>query len=91
MAFKKLLTDLRNNVLRNPNLPVILSIDEQHPRVKLIPQVVDAQLKLSSEDDSITFVSMQGLQKSDVTHLTAKGTIAQGKRIYQTFINQLSN
>ncbi len=86
---KKLLTHLRNNVLRQPDLPVILSVDEQHPRVQLQPQIVDAQLKLSYEDKTITFVSMHGLEKSDVTHLTAKGTIAQGKRLYQTYINQL--
>lgn len=85
---KKLLTHLRNNVLRQPNLPVILSVDEQHPRVQLRPKIVDAQIKLSMEDDSISFVSMQGLEKSDVTHLTAKGTIEQGKRIYSVFKNQ---
>ena len=72
---KKLLNHLRNNVLRQPNLPVILSVHEQHPRVQLRPQVVDAQIKLSIEDDSITFMSMNGLEKSDVTHLTARGTI----------------
>ncbi len=50
---KKLLVHLRNNVLRQPNLPVMLSVDEQHPRVQLRPQVVDAQIRLSVEDDSI--------------------------------------
>lgn len=82
---KKLLTHLRNNVLRKPTLPVILSVDEQHPRVKLRPQVVDAQLQLSLEDDTISFVSMNGLEKSDVTHLTAKGTIEQGKRLFENY------
>lgn len=88
---KKLLTHLRNNVLRQPTLPVILSVDEQHPQVKLRPQVVNSQIKLSSEDDSISFVSMQGLEKSDVTHLTAKGTIEQGKRLFQMYNQQISN
>lgn len=82
---KKMLTHFRNNVIRQPNLPVILSVDEQHPRIQLRPQVVDAQIKLSLEDDSISFVSMRGLEKSDVTHLTARGTIAQGKRLYSTY------
>jgi len=87
---KKMLTHLRTNVLRLPNLPVILSVDEQHPRVQLRPQVVDAQIKLSKEDDTISYVSMKGLEKSDVTHLTAKGTIEQGKRIYSVYKNHFS-
>lgn len=85
---KKLLTHLRGNVLQQPYLPVILSVDEQHPRVKLRPEVVEAQQRLSSEDQTISFVSMQGLEKSDVTHLTAKGTIEQGKRIFQSYRTQ---
>ena len=87
---KRLITHLRNNVLRQPDLPVILSVDEQHPRVQLRPQVVDAQIKLSLEDDSISFVSMQGLEKSDVTHLTARGTIEQGKRIHSVYKNHFA-
>ena len=87
---KKMLTHFRNNVIRNPKLPVILSVDEQHPRVQLRPQVVEAQLKLSLEDSSITFVSMIGLEKSDVTHLTAKGTIEQGKRLYFSYKNNFA-
>jgi len=83
---KKLLNHLRNNVLKQPNLPVILSVDEQHPRVQQHPQVIDAQLQLSSEDDSISFVSMFGLEKSDVTHLTARGTLEQGRRLFQNYI-----
>jgi len=82
---RKLLHHLRTNILRQPKLMVILSVDEQHPRVQLNPQVVDAQLKLAREDETITFVSMKGLEKSDVTHLTANGTINQGLRIYNTY------
>ena len=82
---RKLLHHLRVNVIRIPNLPVILSVDEQHPQVQQHPQVVDAQLRLSMEDPSITFVSMFGLEKADVTHLTARGTIEQGKRIYSAY------
>ena len=84
---KKMLTHLRNNTLRNPSLPVILSVDEQHPRVQLRPEVVNAQIQLSLEDNTISFVSMYGLEKSDVTHLTAKGTIEQGKRLFQSYIH----
>lgn len=79
---RKMLHHLRNSVLRLPNLPVILSVDEQHPHVQLRPQVVDAQLRLTMEDDHIAFVSMFDLEKSDVTHLTARGTIQQGQRLF---------
>lgn len=82
---KTVLKHLRTNVLRSPALPVILSVDEQHPRVQQRPIVVDAQRKLANEDQSITFMSMSGLEKYDVTHLTAKGTINQGKRLYKTY------
>ena len=82
---RKLITHLRDNVLRQPNLPVVLSVDEQHPHVQLRPEVVAAQHRLSSENKTIVFSSMQGLEKSDVTHLTAKGTIDQGKRLFQSY------
>ena len=82
---KKLLNHLRNNVIKNPALPVILSLDEQHPHVQQHPQVVEAQKKLAAEDKTITYFSMRGLEKYDVTHLTAKGTIIQGKRIFSAF------
>ena len=86
---KKMLTHLRNSVLKSPNFPIILSVDEQHPRVQIRPQVVDAQIKLSMEDDSISFVTMKGLEKYDATHLTSRGTVAQGKRLYQAYMNQI--
>ena len=82
---KRMLHHLRSNVLRTPRLPVILSVDEQHPQVKLRPQVVDAQIRLSMEDSSIVFISMFGLEKSDVTHLTARGTILQGRQIFKAY------
>ncbi len=82
---KKMLHHLRTNVLRQPKLPIILSVDEQHPHVQVRPQIVDAQLQLAFEDPTISFVSMYGLEKSDVTHLTARGTIQQGKRIFSAF------
>ncbi len=82
---KKMLYHLRTNVIKDSKLPVILSLDEQHPMVKQHPQVVEAQKKLAKEDNTITFFSMRGLEKYDVTHLTAKGTIKQGKRIFSAF------
>lgn len=82
---RKMLHHFRSNVIHDPQLPVILSVDEQHPRVQQNPQVVDAQIRLAFEDPSIAFVSMFGLEKFDVTHLTAKGTIQQGKQIYNAY------
>jgi len=82
---KKMLQHLRTNIIKDPSIPVILSLDEQHPRVQLRPQVVDAQKKLASEDKNITFFSMRGLEKYDVTHLTARGTIQQGQRIFSVY------
>ena len=78
---KNLLMHLRATVLKVPDLPVILSVDEQHPRVQLQPEIVEAQKQLANEDPSITFMSMNGLEKYDVTHLTAKGTIISGTTI----------
>jgi len=86
---KKMLVHLRTNVLKQPYLPVMLSVDEQHPRVQLHPKVVDAQIRLSIEDDSISFVSMHGLEKSDATHLTARGTINQGLRLFESYKLQM--
>jgi hypothetical protein len=82
---KKMITHLRTNVLKQPKLPVILSVDEQHPMVKQHPEVVNAQKKIAAEDNTINFFSMRGLEKYDVTHLTARGTIKQGKRIFRVF------
>jgi hypothetical protein len=82
---KRMLTHLRNNVLHKPQLPVILSVDEQHPRVQQNPQVVDAQIRLASENNTMSFVSMMGLEKYDATHLTAKGTIQQGQRLFSAY------
>ncbi|MEE9445652.1 MAG: sialate O-acetylesterase [Cocleimonas sp.] len=84
---KRMLTHLRNNIIHEPNLPVILSVDELHPRVQQHPQVVNAQMKLALENSNISFVSMMGLEKYDSTHLTAKGTIQQGKRIFSAYNN----
>ncbi len=82
---KKMLNHLRQVVLKQPHLPVVLSVDELHPWVQQHPDVVFAQQRLAQEDNSIRFLSMRGLEKADATHLTAKGTILQGKQVYHTF------
>ena len=83
---QRLIHHFRRNVARNPKLPVILGIDEQHPHVKLRPQVVQAQQKLSAEDPNTAYTTMYGLEKSDVTHLTAKGVIQHGQRLFNAYL-----
>ncbi|MCK5902203.1 MAG: hypothetical protein KAG28_03565 [Cocleimonas sp.] len=81
-----MLNHFRRNVVKKPKLPVLLGLDEQHPRVKFRPQVFEAQKRLAEEDETIVFTSMRGLEKSDVTHLTATGVIEQGKRFYNSYL-----
>lgn len=82
---KKLIDDLRKKVTKNPELPVILGVDEQHPWVKKNHQVVQAQQELAEADKSVIFTSMIGLEKADGTHLTPKGLEEHGKRIYTAY------
>ena len=83
---RTLLRDMRRNVIKNPKLPILLGVDEQHPRVKLRPLIVETQKKIAAEDPNIIFTSMIGLEKSDVTHLTAKGVIQHGRRLFDRYI-----
>ena len=84
-AYKKrlqtLISDIRNNVVKNPTLPVILGVDEQHPFLKKHPQIVKAHQEIAENDNNIIFTSMYGLKKADKTHLTPEGVIEHGKRI----------
>jgi hypothetical protein len=82
---KQMIDDLRLNVMNEPNLKIILGVDEQHQFVKERPMVVEAQKKLASEDTSIVYTSMLGLPKADATHLTPEGLVAHGKRIFEAY------
>ncbi len=84
---RRMLNHFRHVVIRNPSLPVILGVDEQHPHVKLRPQVVKAQQRLAREDRNTAYTTMYGLEKSDVTHLTARGVVQHGQRIFQAYLN----
>lgn len=79
-----LIDDLRGNVVKNSNLPIILGVDEQHPWVKRNPQVVQAQKDLA-RDKFIAFTTMKGLEKADSSHLTPKGLEAHGKRLFGAY------
>jgi hypothetical protein len=82
---KLILKDFRNNVVKKPLLPIIIGVDEQHPWIKKYPQIIYAQKKLAKEDKYISFISMRGLEKSDITHLTSKGLEQYGKRIFDNY------
>ncbi|MDD3926086.1 MAG: sialate O-acetylesterase [bacterium] len=81
-CLKKLLDDFRTRVAGNSSLPVILGVDEQHLWVKQFPQVVEAQKKLAQDGRNIAFTSMIGLEKADSTHLTPKGLVEHGDRLF---------
>ncbi|MDN3688539.1 sialate O-acetylesterase [Cyclobacterium jeungdonense] len=87
---REMINDLRRNVINEPNLKIILGVDEQHPFVKERPVVVEAQKKLAAEDSTIAFTSMKGLSKADATHLTPEGLVAHGKRIFDAYLSLLT-
>ncbi len=80
----RLVKDVREHLAGDPSLPVILGLDEQHPYVKTHPVVVDAQKRFVQEDTCAAFVSMEGLEKADVSHLTPAGLEAHGRRLFDT-------
>lgn len=82
---KLLINDLRDNVLHDPKLKIILGVDEQHPFVKERPVVVESMQKLAKEDTNIIYTSMLGLPKADATHLTPAGLVIHGYRIFDAF------
>jgi|GEM_PF-743032 len=82
---KQLINDLRNNVLHEPELKIILGVDEQHQFVKEHPVVIDAQQRLAKEDSNIIFTSMLGLPKADATHLTPEGLVKHGNRLFEAY------
>jgi hypothetical protein len=78
--------DLRNNVVGNSTLPIILGVDEQHFWVVDQPAVLDAHKNIAGNDDQIGFTSMYGLPKADGTHLTPAGLMTHGEQIFEALI-----
>jgi len=72
-------------ILHQPDLPIILGIDEQHPWVKERPIVVEAQKQIVAADERMAFLSMLGLEKFDTSHLTPKGLVKHGERLFETW------
>jgi len=80
-----LIKDIRENVVGNPYLPIILGVDEQHPKVKIHPEIVEAQKRFAKSDSNTIFVSMFELEKADLTHLTPAGLEVHGIRLFEAF------
>lgn len=77
-----LLNDLRNNVIKDSNLPIVLGVDDARDRN--IP-IAGFQKNIALGDENIIFTSMIGLEKSDLTHLTPSGVIQQGEVIFNDY------
>ncbi len=76
-----IISDLRNNVVDNSALPIVLGVDEQHPWIVDQPAVLDAHKRTARNDDHTTFTYMYGLPKADDTHLTPAGLMTHGEQI----------
>ncbi len=82
---KKLINDLRTNVVKDAELRIIQGVDEQHGYMKNRPVVVEAQKKIAQEDKNFIYTSMYGRPKADATHLTPAGLVEHGKRIFTAY------
>ena len=72
-------------ILHEPDLPIILGVDEQHPWVKERPVVVEAQKQIVATNKHMAFLSMLGLEKADTSHLTPNGLVKHGERLFETW------
>ena len=83
-GFQGLLTELIAKLRqqwKEPGLPVVLGIDEQHPGPTARPLVVAAQKAIAAADPMVAWTSMNGLEKADVSHLTSAGLMKHGERL----------
>ena len=81
----QMINNLRTEVLQEQNLKIILGMDEQHAFVKKRPEVIATQKRIAQDDKNIIYTTMYGLPKADGTHLTPKGLVEQGKRIFSDY------
>jgi len=86
---KRLVDHLQKDQLNQPDMKILVGVDEQHPFVEDRPEVVEAQKRLAEEDPNITFTSMRGLPKADTTHLTPEGLVEHGERLFKAFMNMI--
>lgn len=81
-----MIKDFRENVVKNPRLPVIFGVDEQHPWVKERPVIVESQKRMALMDSCEVFTSMVGLPKFDNTHLTPSGLETHGRLLQKAYM-----
>jgi len=80
-----LMTDLEK-VVQNKQFKIILGVDEQHPKVKAHPGIVEAQQKFVAKNPKrAIYTSMIGLKKADATHLLPESLLEHGDRLYQAY------
>jgi hypothetical protein len=66
---------------KEPGLPVVLGMDEQHPGPAARPRVVEAQRAIAGADPMVAWTSMRGLEKADESHLANAGLMKHGERL----------
>lgn len=71
--------------LQEPELPIILGADEEHPWVKERPAIIEAQKRIAEENQQMAFLSMRKLEKFDTSHLTPSGLVEHGKRLFEQY------
>ena len=87
---KIVLDDLRKNMTKCENLPLILGVDEQHSWVKKNPRIVTSLQELAREEPCSTYTTMLGLEKADRTHLKPAALVEQGKRVFNDYRKLMS-
>jgi hypothetical protein len=87
---QKIVNHMRSSVSKNSKLPIVLGVDEQYPGV-YINSIVNNHKSIAKNNTNILFTSMIGLEKHDVTHLTPKGMMPHGERIYEAMKCLLEN
>lgn len=82
-----IIDDLCNKVLKKPEMPIILAVNEMTAWVSRSSPVVKAQQELAAENKNIIWITMIGLEQYDFAHLSPKGHADQGKRIFENYID----
>ncbi len=82
-----IISDLRNNVVQNANLPIILGVDEQYFNLTDHEEhaILNAHQDTALNDADIKFTSMYGYPKADATHLTPAGLIRHGQDLFDAY------
>ena len=79
-----LINDLKKE-LKVEKLKVILGVDEQHPKVKQNPKVLNTLQSYANNKQDAIFTSMIGLKKADATHLAPESLHEHGQRIFEAY------